>query len=275
MLKVGVVIPTLNAEKELLSLLPKVLEAFPKEHILVIDSSSKDTTCAVANSFGVQLKVIKAQAFNHGLTRELGRKLLGGDIVIYLTQDALPTHKEVFYHIIDPIIKQKASLSYGRQIPKKEAHPFEKCLREFNYGEKGEIRSLNDFQKEGSSIYFCSNTFAAYSNVALDQIGGFSKVSFGEDALAAAEILNNGGSIAYVPEASVIHSHQHSFLNQFKRDRAFGKERRLHFKLFRGGEMKKGVSFAKKLFKETHPFYWPQLFFYLALRGFAFFTAFL
>lgn len=56
--------------------------------ILVIDSSSNDGTVELAASMGVEAIVIPQSEFNHGTTREMGRKLLGTDIICMLTQDA-------------------------------------------------------------------------------------------------------------------------------------------------------------------------------------------
>ncbi len=274
MLKAAVVIPTYNGENELRVLLPKVLESFSKTEVLVIDSSSEDATCLVANSFGVKVEVISKKEFNHGLTREKARKILDRDIVIYLTQDALPLGKDSFKKLIEPLIEGKALLSYGRQVPKEEAHPFEKCLRNFNYPEKGEIRTSNDYSKKGASTYFCSNVFAAYLNSALDSVGGFSQVCFGEDTLVAAKILQKGGSIAYVADALVVHSHKFSLWNEFKRYRAMGRERRLYPEFFGKGDKSRGVAFAKELFKQTTLIHWPYAFVYLAVKGLGFFARF-
>lgn len=272
MREVGIVIPTLNGMEEIATLLPKLISSPLKLKILVIDSSSTDRTAEVAASFGVDVEVIGRDAYNHGLTREYGRKKLGTDIVIYLTQDALPL-EGALERLVEPLLQKKAVVAYGRQHPKEDAPLFEQLLRCFNYPDKSEIRSLKNFFDTGSSIYFCSNAFAAYDNRALDEIGGFSKVFFGEDTLAAAELLNKGGSIAYVAEAGVLHSHNFSLWGQFKRYRLMGKERALHPHYFKRGERERGWLFVKKIFKESPPHYWPSAFVHLAVKGIAFFTA--
>lgn len=271
--KIGIVIPTLNGEEELKSLLPRLLSSPLKPTILVIDSSSDDDTAKVAATFGVLVEVIARDAFNHGLTREFGRKKLESDIIIYLTQDALPLEDDALERLIDPLLQKQAVVAYGRQHPRQDAPFIERFLRGFNYPEMSEIRSIKNFTDMGSAVYFCSNAFAAYDNRALDEIGGFSKVFFGEDTLAAAELLNKGGRVAYVAEAGVIHSHNFSLWEEFKRYRLMGKERALHPHYFKKGEVKRGWIFAKKILYESPLLYWPRVFIHLFVKGLGFYSS--
>jgi hypothetical protein len=59
--------------------------------ILVIDSSSSDKTVDIAKQHSVQTVIIPKEEFDHGGTRSLAGKTRSvGDILVYLTQDALP-----------------------------------------------------------------------------------------------------------------------------------------------------------------------------------------
>src|ERR1700730_8703057 len=85
---VGVVIPTFQAAKHLPHCLPPLLQSPLKPRILVIDSSSTDGTVAIAREMGVETLVIPQNEFNHGMTREKGRRHLQTHISVMLTQDA-------------------------------------------------------------------------------------------------------------------------------------------------------------------------------------------
>ena len=66
---------------------------------------------------------------------------------------------------------------------------------------------------------FCSDVCAAYKRAAYDQAGGFAKHAiFNEDMLIASKLIEMGYSISYVAEARVIHSHNYTLSEQFKRN---------------------------------------------------------
>ena len=91
---VSIIIPTLNAEKEL----PNLLKAlhFQRQtihEIIIIDSASTDRTVDICKSDpSVTLLQILRTEFDHGKTRDLALRHSSGNIVVFLTQDALPAN---------------------------------------------------------------------------------------------------------------------------------------------------------------------------------------
>lgn len=215
--KIGVVIPTYNAEPYLRKCIESILLTDLNPEILVIDSSSTDNTVRIAQELGVRLMIIPKSEFNHGLTREKARKALNADIVVFMTPDAHAKDANLLKELTAPIIDGRAALSYARQIPHPGSSFFAAFPREFNYPAQSHIRGLHDREKYGAYLYFCSNSCAAYSTKALDNIGGFKSVVLGEDTVAAAELLRKGEKIAYVAEAVVYHSHEYSLKQEFRR----------------------------------------------------------
>lgn len=248
-MSVGVVIPTYQGEKVLPRCLLPLLASSIKPKILVIDSSSTDHTVRIAKSFGVDVLVQPKEEFNHGFTREKGRKLLQTEIVVMMTQDAYLKESEMLEMLISPLIRQEASISYARQLPHKEADIFAKFSRDFNYSKKSHYRSIDDIEKYGIYTFFCSNSCAAYRNKALDDIGGFPSVIFGEDTIVAAKLLRCGHNIAYVAESEVYHSHNHTLVEEFCRHVKMGQGRKMFAELFAtaGSTDKRGRLYAKTL----------------------------
>ncbi|MBA3957948.1 MAG: glycosyltransferase [Parachlamydiaceae bacterium] len=214
---VGVALFTLNGSKHLQYCLPPLLKSPLKPTVLVVDSSSTDDTVAVAQHLGAQTAVISRKDFNHGLTREWARRHLRTDIVVMMTPDAYAVDEGMLGILIDPIMKGDASVAYARQIPHQGAGFFEAFPRQFNYPEKSQLRSIDDTKAYGVYTFFCSDSCAAYSNRALNEIGGFKQVLLGEDTVAVAELLRRGHKVAYVAEARVAHSHSYSLKQEFKR----------------------------------------------------------
>ena len=213
----GILIPTRNNETQLAATLDRLVHQNTGFEILVIDSSSTDRTRDIASDYGVRLHIVPRMDFNHGATRETGRKLLATDIVVMMTADAVASNDSAIRKLIDPIVKGQAAIAYGRQQPRKDADPFEAVPRLFNYPAESQIRSIADISKYGVYTFFCSNSFAAYLNSALDEVGGFDELLTNEDYFAAAKILQKGYRIAYVADALVEHSHKYTIAEDFKR----------------------------------------------------------
>lgn len=269
--EIGIVIPTYQAAGHLPHCLPPLLQSPLKPRLLVIDSSSTDGTLKIAQGMGVETLVIPKNEFNHGSTREIGRRRLNSLIVVMMTQDAYAASPDMLKHLVKPLIENKASVSYARQIPHQQAGFFASFHRKFNYPPESHIRSVADVEAFGAYTFFCSNSCAAYLNSALDEIGGFSPVLFGEDTLAVAKLLHRGQRIAYVAEAIVRHSHDYTLKQEFRRHFDIGVSRRTYQDLLAicGPDSQRGKEYVMALLKElgrTAPFKIPYALLQIAAK---------
>jgi len=214
---VGILIPTHNAANDLEKCLGRLLPFKEKYKFLIIDSSSSDSTLEIIRKLNIPVTVIPTLDFNHGVTRETGRKLLDTDIVVYMTQDAFPKDGTLIDRLIQPLIENEAAVSYARQLPHHDAKLIEAYLREFNYPDQSQIRGIEDIDTYGIQTFFCSNSCSAYLNNALDQIGGFAATLSNEDYIAVAKLLQKNYKIAYVSGARVYHSHRYTLRQEFSR----------------------------------------------------------
>ncbi len=248
---VGVIVITHNAKRHLKHCLPPILNSPLNPRVLVVNSSSQDGTVEEAQRLGAETLVIPRRQFNHGATREFARKFLGTDIVVMITPDAYPTHKNMLEKLVQPILEQKAVVSYARQIPHDNADLFEAFPRYFNYPDKSHLRGIEDVSRYGVYVYFCSNSCAAYLNSALDEIGGFRPTLTGEDTLAVAMLLRKGYKIAYVADAVVKHSHRYTIVEEFRRYFDTGLYRRQYHDLleFAGMDEQRGMNYLKEFLK--------------------------
>lgn len=247
-MSVGVVIITHNARHHLPHCLPPLIQSPIKPKILLVNSSSTDGTVELAKQFGVETAVIPRKEFNHGATREWARKKIGTDIVVMITPDAYAQNKDVLTTLIRPIVEKKAVCAYAKQIPHHNADLFETFPRDYNYPETSHIRSIADLSKHGVYTFFFSDSFGAYLNSALDEIGGFTPVLTGEDTVACAKLLHKGHKVAYVAEARVHHSHRYSLKQEFKRHFDTGLARNTYRHLI-ASDTARGKDYVKALFK--------------------------
>ncbi|MBI5675569.1 MAG: glycosyltransferase [Nitrospirae bacterium] len=215
---ISVIIPTRNAEGHIHRLLDSLKKQSVPSETIVIDSSSSDNTVSIAESLGAKTKIIVRGLFGHGKTRNLGVNLASGDIIIFLTQDALPADEHFLKNLIKPLDNPEIAAAYGRQIPKADAKPTEKFSRFFNYPDTPLIKDSSAFSRLGIKTFFFSNVCSAIRRKEFEELRGFSEnLIMNEDMLFACRLIKSGYKIAYVPEASVIHSHNYSLRQQFRR----------------------------------------------------------
>ncbi len=215
---ISVIIPTLNGAKPLDRLLRSLADQSVPSEVVVIDSSSDDDTAAVAGSRGARVISVSRRDFNHGRTRNQAAKEAKGDILVFMTQDALPVNRTALECLSAPLTDPAVAASYGRQIPRDDARPAEKFARAFNYPEKGALKGIDDFGMLGIKTFFFSNVFSAVRRDEFEELGGFPEdLLMFEDMLYAARLIMKGYKVAYVSAAGVFHSHDLGLIQVFHR----------------------------------------------------------
>lgn len=219
MSSISVIIPTLNAE----GLLPDVLRCLiaqskqPAE-LIIVDSSSADATVELANAYGCVTFTVPRQDFDHGGTRNLGAKQAKGDILVFMTQDALPVDTDALANLVAPLSEESIAAIYGRHMPRNDASPIDRFARLFNYPPEKQIKGRDDLSKLGIKALFFSDVFSAVRKRDFEAVGGFpDEIITGEDMVLASRLIMNGWQVAYVPEAAVWHSHNYSPWRQLQR----------------------------------------------------------
>ncbi|MCB9944747.1 MAG: glycosyltransferase family 2 protein [Geminicoccaceae bacterium] len=246
---IGVCIITYRARDLLEGCITPLRQSPLNPRILVVNSTSNDGTVERALELGAETWVIPRGTFNHGATREAARKRLGTDLVVMMTPDAHPLTHHFLAKLLRPLAEGKADMAYARQLARAEADPIERFIRDFNYPEFGGVRSLASREQHGNYNHFCSNSCAAWRQRALDAIGGFKPTLVSEETVAACELLEAGRSIAYVPEAIVVHSHPTGLWNDFRRqfDVGYSRAQFSDLLLARGKDESRGMEFLRQL----------------------------
>jgi len=217
-IKISVIIPTYNAE----AYLPKLLASLSKQtvpfELIIIDSTSNDRTLAIASKYTDHIITIPQEEFDHGGTRTKAAQAASGDILVFLTQDALPVNENTLQTVVNTFKDFEIGAAYGRQLPYPDTTLFGKHLRYFNYGDTAYIRHKKDIAQYGLKTAFLSDSFAAYRKSTLQEIGWFKNgLILGEDTYAGAKIILLGHKLSYVANAQVYHSHSYTIAEEFKR----------------------------------------------------------
>lgn len=167
----------------------------------------------------VEVRHLTKKEFDHGGTRDSAASLLEGELILFLTQDAVPADEYLVERLVTAFADGQVAAAYARQLPDRDCKILEKYTRSFNYPKESSVKSAEDLPRYGIKTFFCSNVCAMYRRSVYEKLGGFEKRTiFNEDMIFAGKIIQNGGSIAYVAEAKVIHSHNYGNLEQLRRN---------------------------------------------------------
>ena len=218
---VSVIIPVCDHAALLPILLQQVAEQRPAvlETILLDSCQNDDLGQIMAVHPLVRRITVPPGAFDHGATRASGVGEARGEIVVLLTQDVSLCGADAIAELVRPLTaEEKVAASFGRQLPSPAAHFFARRLREHNYPARSRVFFFEDRKEHGIKTTFCSNSFAAFQRNILLQQGNFQGgLLFGEDMHMAARLLLAGFGVAYAAGACVVHSHNYSMGEDFRR----------------------------------------------------------
>jgi len=217
--RVSVIIPTLNGAKSVPSVLSKLHhQEQPINEIIIADSGSDDNTPELAKKLGAKVLHIKPGTFDHGKTRNLAANIARGNILVFMTQDAIPVDTKLILKLIKPLDDPQVAVSYARQVPLPGASLSEQYLRLANYPPDSKVKSINDLPALGINTFQCSNVCAAYRRRTFEALDGFPHPAVcNEDMLFSSRAIQAGYKIAYTAEARIQHSHNLSCKELFKR----------------------------------------------------------
>lgn len=217
-MRISVIIPTLDAENQLPGLLENLNHQNPMPYeIIVVDTCSTDRTQEIAKKYKCKTLSIQKKDFSHGRSRNLGADFATGDILVFLTQDALPLQQDFLKQLIKPIQAGVAAAT-ARQIPFPDATPIESFSRKFNYPDQSQIRTIHDLPEYGIKTFFFSNSASAICQDIFLANGGFAEdLIVDEDLEFCARLLNSGESVKYCAEAKIYHSHNYTLPQHFHR----------------------------------------------------------
>ncbi len=266
-MKTDVIIPVYKPGQELFTLLDRLNEQTrkPDEILLVNTEQSYFEQLVAGTDFwhrykNVSVRHISKREFDHGGTRKKAVSRTQNDIFLMMTDDAIPADSHLIERLVAPIEEGRAQMSYARQLIRKDGGVIEAFTRQFNYPDRSELKTAADLKTRGIKAFFASDVCAAYSRAWYEKLGGFVKHTiFNEDMIFARRLLDAGGSIAYVADAEVYHSHNYTGIQQLKRNFDLGVSHAQYPEIFEGvATQQEGMKLvketAKYLLKTGKPF---------------------
>lgn len=216
---ISVLLLTKNGFADLKSLLPVLFSQkdVPPYEVLAIDSGSTDDTVPLLKSYPLRVQQIPAEAFHHARTRNYGATLSSGELLVLLSQDAMPASDKWLNRLITNFIDPQVGAVYGRQFPKPGSFEERKEIFDNIYGPNKLVKDPGDRDGLGYHFYLFSDANAAIRKSVWQETGFPEDLKVFEDIGIAKRIFDHGWKIVYEPEAVVIHSHNHTTSGLFRR----------------------------------------------------------
>lgn len=275
-MEIDIIIPLYKPGKELFELLDRLnRQTLPVKNIILMNTEEKYFTQLVyGTDFSHRYQNVKVfhlskREFDHGRTRRKGVTLSDAPVFVMMTQDAMPADEFLLENLTAHLAKDVA-VAYARQLPGEGCSILERFSRQFNYPPESALKSSEDLERLGIKTYFCSNVCAAYRRDVYDGLGGFvRRTIFNEDMIYAAGAVRAGYRIAYEAQAQVIHSHDFTCRQQFRRNFDMGVSQAQHPEIFADipseAEGMRMVKAAAAYLRESHmrrklPYFYLQCF---------------
>lgn len=261
--KASIILLTRNSSRTIKSVLDGIMSQKVKDfEILLIDSSSTDSTLEIAKNYPCKIISIKTTDFGHGKTRNFAAGLAKGEFIVFLTHDSVPRSDTWLEGLLKPFSDQKVAGVYGKQVPREDEKILDKCFQTNLYGDTGIIWNANNW-KQGDNLFSDANS--AVRKSILLKYPYADNIIVSEDYEWAVRILKLNYNIIYSIEGLVTHSHSYNIRTLFKRNFDVGVSYKM---IYDSGESRgfitKGTNIfvqeARYLYRTKHIMLIPQAF---------------
>ena len=225
------------------------MQNYPIHRVILMNTEEKQFPAELTGIWDrVEVYHLAKEEFDHGGTRDRGVRMSTADLVVCMTQDAMPADETLIEELVKPFDDPEVWAAYARQLPNEDCREVEKYTRSFNYPEQSMVKTKEDLDRLGIKTFFCSNVCAAWRREKYLELGGFVKHTiFNEDMILAGTMIKQGGKIAYCAKAKVIHSHNYSAFQQFHRNFDLAVSQTMYPEVFGGIRSEsEGIKLVKK-----------------------------
>ncbi len=169
--------------------------------VLVIDSGSTDGTIEEAEESGVRVVRIPPEEFNYGGTKNLAARLARGEILVFLSQDNIPSSREWLATLLSHF-RNNVDAVQGHSISEANGY-YWWVAGGFFY-----TRETRRWIREHGLGLSCCN-LAIRRDVLLRL--PFREVPMNEDKVLQKDLLSAGAVIVEAVDAPVYHTHSYGF----------------------------------------------------------------
>lgn len=185
--------------------------------LVAIDSGSTDGTADRLRDAGARVIDIQPAQFDFGLSRDLAYQHARGDIVVNLSQDAVPAHDRWLENLVAPLVQPGIAVACGASLPDPD-----RGHRQFAWERNGWFYFTREMQKfrraHGRGVSFANS---AVRRSVWQQLR-FDAQPLGEDFQFQRKVQREGLSIAFPAGAETLHHHDYDLRGLWGRCRNEG-----------------------------------------------------
>jgi len=216
---VTIAIPVRNGGE----LLTRALEAIASQktdrrvEVIALDSGSTDGSLEALRAHGVRVIEIPAESFDWGRAREQLFEEARGEIVVHLSQDAVPAGEDWLERILAPLEDAQVAVSCGSSIPDPA-----RAFPQFQWERNGyhyftrEMRKFRERYGRGLSFANAAVRRAVWEELRIEP------QATGEDFQFQTKLHGSGWKIAFPGDAAVLHHHDYTLRAVYRRCRNEG-----------------------------------------------------
>jgi len=196
-MKVSIIIRAKNEERWISSCLKSVFsQTFDNFEVILVDNKSTDKTVEKAKRFDI--KLVEIEHFFPGQAINVGIRHSTGDIIVCLSGHCIPVNEDWLANLVRNFNDPQIAGVYGRQEPMPFSTDLDKRDLMIVFGLDRKVQKKDPFFHNANSA-ICRNI---WEDIPFDE-----EATNIEDRIWARQVLSQGYSLIYEPDASVYHHH--------------------------------------------------------------------
>jgi rhamnosyltransferase len=184
--------------------------------LVCVDSGSTDGTVELMRENGARIHEIPPEEFHHGRTRNLAASMASHEILVCLSQDAIPTDTNWLHDLVAPFADERVGGVYGKQTAPAEMGARRRQGMASEYPDERVVRAPEKIAGYTPGHFRFSNANAALRRSGWERHPWDETVLLAEDQGMCRDLLTGGMVVIYEPAAEVIHGHERSLWGEFK-----------------------------------------------------------
>jgi rhamnosyltransferase len=192
-------------------------QSYRQWELIVIDSGSSDGSQALIRAAEpAHFIQIQPHEYNPGRVMNTGMRLARSEFGVFLNADATPQGSEWLRPLATALLDSQTAAAFGRQVPRPDCRAVFACDYERCFGPNRESARWDNFFSMVSS---------GIRKDIWSRRGFLEKLQYAEDDEYTRWARANNYKVVYCPESIVMHSHNYTVAQAYKR--SFGDARAL------------------------------------------------